>query len=296
MQALPRQTPPSREAAATPPGASMDANHAAIALATAMNEARAALAGREEAAEEARESAFVRLQALRTKLAPLYAAIPRDVELFDLGFVTPEKPRLFVDIIAYVEPARGGGPGYRFVQEGRSGRTLLLETEDEGALIGEITRYVAQRLVMRERALEEVEELQPGPLIRQPAPLVPMTAEEAFRQWTRGTQARAEPTEGARTWIQEPRSREPKGREPQGSAPIAGSTAQPEATAAHATAEEPKRREATTDPASRTPHWPAATPEANRGGQGWWLWPTMALLIGGGLGALLIYLYAATLT
>ncbi len=287
MQALPRQTPPSRDAAAPTAGA-MDANHAAIALATAMNEARAALAGREEAAEEAREAGYARLQALRTKLAPLYAAIPRDVELFDLGFVTPEKPRLFIDIIAYVEPERRGGAGYRFFQESRSGRTLLIETEDETALIGEITRYVAQRLVMRERALAQVEDLQPGPLIRQPAPLVPMTAEEAFRQWTRGTQSRTEPTDGARTWIQEPRSPEPKTREP---------AAEPGTQPAGApTRLEPQRVETAAEPAPRTPHWPAATPEANRGGQGWWLWPTMALLIGAGLGALLIYLYAANLT
>ncbi len=287
MQALPRQTPPGRDAAPPPTGA-MDANHAAIALATAMNEARAALAGREEAAVEARESAFARLQALRAKLAPLYAAIPRDVELFDLGFVTPEKPRLFVDIIAYVEPERGCGTGFRFVQESRSGRTLLLETEDEAALIGEITRYVAQRLVMRERALAQVEEAQPGPLIRQPAPLVPMTAEEAFRQWTRGTQSRTEPTDGARTWIQEPRTPEARAKDTEAPEPAAEPTTEPVITATNqAPVTEPQRAEKLAEPAA---------PEANRGGQGWWLWPTTALLIGAGLGALLIYLYAATLT
>ncbi len=292
MQALPRQTPSGRDSVA-PPSAAMDANHAAIALATAMNEARAALAGREEAVEEARGSAFARLQALRAKLAPLYAAIPRDVELFDLGFVTPEKPRLFVDIIAYIEPERGGGAGLRFVQEGRSGRRLLIETEDEAALIGEITRYVAQRLVLRERALAQVEETQPGPLIRQPAPLVPMTAEEAFRQWTRGTQPRTESTEGARTWIQEARSSEPRSPEPRRQDPTeresaTGPTPQPAVL--------PSESQRPETESERAPHWPAATPKADRGGQGWWLWPTTALLIGAGLGALLIYLYAATLT
>ncbi len=292
MQALPRQTPPGRDTA-TPSSGAMDANHAAIALATAMNEARAALAGREEAAEEARESGFARLQALRGKLAPLYAAIPRDVELFDLGFVTPEKPRLFVDIIAYVEPQRAGAPGYRFVQESRSGRSLLLETEDEAALIGEITRYVAQRLVMRERALAQVEDLQPGPLIRQPAPLLPMTAEEAFRQWTRGTQGQATPTDGARTWIQEPLGQDLKAQEQKASAPEAVAEATP---AMGSGASQTIAPETSSGPAERTPHWPAATPQANRQGQGWWLWPTMALLIGGGLGALLIYLYTANLT
>ncbi len=292
MQALPRQTPTSRVDKASHSGA-MDANHAAIALATAMNEARAALAERDEAVEDQREAGVARLQALRGKLAPLYAAIPRDVDLFDLGFVTPEKPRLFVDIIAYVEPGRDGG--YRFVQESRSGRKTLLETSDEASLIGEITRYVAHRLVVRERALAQLEESRPGPLIRQPAPLVPMTAEEAFRQWTRGTRSNAEPGDTARTWMQEPRG--PTAAADMHAERAAETAMPPEAPSepvellsnpagARQSRARTEESEATgqAPPTPRVRHWPEATPQANRKGQGWWLWPTMALLIGGGLG------------
>jgi hypothetical protein len=62
----------------------MDPNQAAIALAMAMNQARMELADREGVKSEARTFGAARLETLRKKLAPLYAAIPRDVEMFDL--------------------------------------------------------------------------------------------------------------------------------------------------------------------------------------------------------------------
>ena len=294
MQALPRQTPPRRDTP-EPETSAMDANSAAIALATAMNDARAALAAREVAAEEARGAALARMQALRGKLVPLYAAIPRDVEMFDLGFATPEKPRLFVDIVAYVEPTREG-TGYRFVQETRSGRKMLLETEDEAALIREITRYVAQRLVVRERALAQGEEDAPQPMIRQPAPVMPMTAEEAFRQWTRGTTS---PETGSAPAQENtppaPLVSTPSPAADQTAATAAAAPASTEPARADAAGENPQPRGQSHQP-SPVRSWPEVTARPASRGQGWWLWPTTALLIGASLGVLAIYLYAAKLT
>jgi hypothetical protein len=132
---------------------SMDDNaQAAIALAEAINRARQTQAGRENRAEDTRVISIGRLETLRARLAPIYAAIPRDVELFDLGMVGHDPPRLFVDIIAFIEMAQDRR-SFRLMQETRAGRILLGETTDEKEMAALVTDYIAARLVERERAL-----------------------------------------------------------------------------------------------------------------------------------------------
>lgn len=125
---------------------------AALALAEAINRARAAQAERDSLSRDNRSASVARLEALRKKLQPLYAAIPRDVEMFDLGLIPTERPRLFVDMIAYVEMGQDQRI-YRLFQETRAGRVSLLETEDPDRIVDRVTDYVAERLVERERAL-----------------------------------------------------------------------------------------------------------------------------------------------
>jgi hypothetical protein len=66
--------------------------------------------------------------------------------------VPGEHPRLYVDILAFVEMARDKRQ-YRFVQDTRWGQRVLVETDDVQAAIGAVTDYVALRLVEREKAL-----------------------------------------------------------------------------------------------------------------------------------------------
>jgi len=263
------------------PDAAMDANQAAIALATAMSEARAALGGCEDAARDSSAAAVARLRALRVKLLPLYAAIPPEVELFDLGFVGPEKPRLFIDIIASVEPGQDSA-GYRFVQDSRSGRATLLETEDEAILIEEITRYIARRLVLRERALAPQGAERPLRMLRQPSPVAPLIAEEALRQWAREGQARTPEPEAA-------------ANAPEADMPSAVTTSTDGSAEAAATPA-PINRALTTQahdaPTRRRLPLPQRPTRAARRG---WVWPIAALGIGIALGALALYLYAAAL-
>ena len=258
-----------RPGGAEPDAPVMDANRAAIALATAMNEARAGLAGSEEAARSGRTAVLDRLEALRRRLAPLYAAIPRDVEGFDLGLVKPEHPRLFVDMIAWVEAGKQGR-GWRFLQETRGGRRVLLETDDEPALIDEITRYLARRLVARERSLS-LEEGMPAAFPRRP------------------------PAAAAPPMEKDDRSLSPSSV----AAPSAAASEMPAAGAESPPTEkvEPSwRRTALRDPAAPAASTAAApAPAASGRMHGWWLWPLFALIIGLGLGALALYLYARTM-
>lgn len=342
-----------------------DHNTAAITLAMAMNKARLELADRDGMKADTKTFAVARLQALRKALEPLYAAIPPEVELFDLGLVAQERPRLFVDILAYVEMNRGQS-GFRLMQDTRGGRILLAETGDERAMIDEITTYVARRLVDRERRLaaeealphaapefavephaeiprQEPVEPEPSELARRAMPAaMPMTAAEAFRQWTGHPPASmmgkpsAEmakdissavsasapaPAADAPEADQDEAKEEAAGKktgEAETRSPPRAETAelpspavngpdhveQPPVLALQPAAPVPLTPAPAAKPAtppmppksaSGSARLPDRTPLVRRESSGRWLGPLLALLIGAGLGAAALYLYAASL-
>ena len=332
-------------------------NRAAITLAQAIDQARAEQVGGASAAVQTQGIAIRRLQALRLKLAPLYAAIPRDVELFDLGLIAHEKPRLFIDIIAFIEMTRDQ-TAYCLVQEKRSGRIILAQTPDDTAIIHEVTRYVARRLVERERALaadagvarpmppvkklaepeklplpaafdpkaieRAVAALETATVVASASPKAPLTAAEAFKQWSSASASVAEAVEG-RTTVQEIAVQEPVVRETvpsdagsaQGAAydrrmgSIAGvSNPLAQETLVSATLKPQLREQAQVEPSDQnpaqfTPRQSVATaparPKANpsrtlpRNSGVSWLWPVLAMLIGIGAGAAAL-IYSVTNT
>jgi hypothetical protein len=246
-----------------------DNAQAAIALAEAINRARQTQAGRENRAEDARVVAVSRLETLRARLAPIYAAIPRDVELFDLGMVGHDPPRLFVDIIAFIEMAQDRR-SFRLMQETRAGRILIGETADEKEMVGLVTDYIAARLVERERALAAREmrgRAEPLPRAKTleaapptPAAVTEQTAADAAPEPVRALAGSAEP---AQTAVESAAKTLPT----QAVAAAAAVTSTTAATAA----------------------------VAARRSSGGWFWPLLALAVGIGLGALALYLYALSL-
>lgn len=121
-------------------------------LQAAMRRARIEEAERSSVAAELRGAELARLEMLREALSPVLAQVPDGVELFDVGIVPGEKPRLFVDMIAFVEMGRDRR-SFRFVQDTRAGRLLLAETDRLDAVAEAVTLYIGRRLVERERAL-----------------------------------------------------------------------------------------------------------------------------------------------
>lgn len=117
-----------------------------------MRRARIEEAERSSVASELRGAELARLEMLKEALAPVLAQVPEGVDLFDVGIVPGERPRLFVDMIAFVEMGRDRR-AFRFVQETRSGRLLLAEGERLEPLVEAITLYIGRRLVEREKAL-----------------------------------------------------------------------------------------------------------------------------------------------
>lgn len=123
-------------------------------LKEAVREARIEVAERSGVVVDLRDAELARLELLNEALDPLFADIPSYVELFDRGVSHGDVPRLWIDVIAHVEMGRDKRQ-YRFVQDTRYGRAVLAESHEIADIVKAVTRYVARRLVERERALTD---------------------------------------------------------------------------------------------------------------------------------------------
>jgi hypothetical protein len=123
-------------------------------LKEAVREARIEAAERSAVVVDLRDAELARLELLNDALDPVFKDIPASVELFDRGVSKGDVPRLWVDVIAHVAMGRDKRQ-YRFVQDTRYGRAVLAETYEIPEMVQAVTRYVARRLVERERALTD---------------------------------------------------------------------------------------------------------------------------------------------
>lgn len=121
-------------------------------LKEALRKARVEAAERTGIVVDLHDAEVARLELLHEALAPLFNEIPADVDLFDLGISRGETPRLWIDAIAFVAMGRDKRI-YRFVQDTRFGRKVLAESLHIPEIVQAMTRYLAQRLIERERAL-----------------------------------------------------------------------------------------------------------------------------------------------
>ena len=121
-------------------------------LKDAMRQARIEMAERSGVVVDLRDAELARLELLSQALDPVYAEIPEGVELFERGIAEGDTPRLWIDMIAHVGMGRDKRV-YRFVQDTRYGRRVLGESADVEEVAGLVTKYVARRLIERERAL-----------------------------------------------------------------------------------------------------------------------------------------------
>jgi hypothetical protein len=128
-----------------------------------MRQARVEAAERTSVVVDLRDAELARLELLNDALNPLFAEIPPDVELFDRGLSRGDTPRLWVDAVAHVAMGRDKRI-YRFLQDTRVGRRVLVESHDIPEIMQAITTYIARRLVERQRALDE----DPGFIARVP--------------------------------------------------------------------------------------------------------------------------------
>jgi hypothetical protein len=121
-------------------------------LAASVRLARVENAERAEAIASLREIEAGRLALLESALKAVVRQAPPDVDLFDLTLSQGERPRLFLDMVAFIEMARDRRT-YRFFQDTLHGRVLIAESPQTDRVVAAVTNYVARRLVEREKAL-----------------------------------------------------------------------------------------------------------------------------------------------
>jgi hypothetical protein len=123
-------------------------------LKDALRRARIDAAERTGVVVDLHDAEVARLELLNEALDPLFAEIPAEIDLFDRGISRGETPRLWVDAVAHVAMGRDKRI-YRFLQDTRYGRKVLAESLSIPDVAEAVTKYVAQRIIERERALAE---------------------------------------------------------------------------------------------------------------------------------------------
>jgi hypothetical protein len=121
-------------------------------LRDALRQARIEAADRTGVVVDLRDAEVARLEILNEALDPLFAQIPDQVDLFDRGISQGETPRLWIDVVAHVVMGRDKRI-YRFVQDTRFGRIVIVESHDVAPVVDAVTDYVARRMIEREHAL-----------------------------------------------------------------------------------------------------------------------------------------------
>jgi hypothetical protein len=119
----------------------------------AVREVKNAAADRDDVVVEIREASRVRLELLAQELQPVFDAVPADNDWFDFAISSGLQPRLWIDAISHVALARDRRT-YRFLADTRLGRTVLAEAPEIKPVADQVTRYIAERMVERQRLVE----------------------------------------------------------------------------------------------------------------------------------------------
>ncbi len=138
-------------------------------LAATLREVKNAIADRDDVVVDIREAQFSRLELLADELKSVFAEVPRDDDWFDLVISSGTQPRLWIDAVAHVTMARDRRT-YRFLRDTRLGRVVLAESADMKPVTEQVTRYIAERMIERQRVIEgETLALERGgPVVEEP--------------------------------------------------------------------------------------------------------------------------------
>lgn len=122
-------------------------------LSDAIREVKNAAAERDDVVVEMRDAQRMRLELLAAELEPVFAEVPADDSQFDFALSSGLQPRLWIDATSHVALGRDKRT-YRFLKDTRLGRVVLAESHEIRAIADQVTRYVAERVVERQKALD----------------------------------------------------------------------------------------------------------------------------------------------
>jgi hypothetical protein len=122
-------------------------------LSSAVRDVKNALADRHDVVVDMRDAHRMRLELLAAELAPVFADVPADMDSFDFTVSSGLQPRLWIDAVSHVAMGRDRRT-FRFLKDTRIGRVVLAESTDMKPVADQVTRYVAERIVERQRMME----------------------------------------------------------------------------------------------------------------------------------------------
>lgn len=122
-------------------------------LSDAVRDVKNAFADRDDVVVDMREAHRMRLDLLAAELAPVFADVPADMDNFDFVVSSGLQPRLWIDAVSHVAMGRDRRT-YRFLRDTRIGRVVLAESTEMKPVADQVTRYVAERIVERQRMME----------------------------------------------------------------------------------------------------------------------------------------------
>ena len=122
-------------------------------LQQAIDEVRTRKADIQDVVIDLKEAESARLELLAAELKLVFDDIDDADERFDLAMTRGDKPRLWIDMTAFV--AMGYDKrSYRFHKDTRMGRIVLAETDNMSRIADIVSHYVAEKVVERERMIE----------------------------------------------------------------------------------------------------------------------------------------------
>ena len=123
-------------------------------LKAAIRNAKTAQADRLDSITDIRETDIARLELLLQDLQPVFDAVPATDEQWDFCLNKGMQPRLWLDASAFIMIARDRR-SYRFVRDTRLGRIILADNKDIKVISEAVTRYIASRILERERLMDD---------------------------------------------------------------------------------------------------------------------------------------------
>ena len=131
-------------------------------LSDIVRDVKIAAADRTDVVVDMRDADRARLELLGEEIRPVLADIDPADDRFDFGLSKGLQPRLWIDAVAHVHMGHDRRV-FRFVRDTRLGRVVMSDTSDMAATADAVSRYIAERVIERERILAgDFEELKAG--------------------------------------------------------------------------------------------------------------------------------------
>ena len=121
-------------------------------LADIVREVKIAAADRTDVVVDIRDADRARLELLAQEVRPLLDDIDASDDRFDFGISSGLQPRLWIDSVAHVQMGHDRRV-FRFVRDTRLGRVVISDTSDMAQTADAVGRYIAERIIERERIL-----------------------------------------------------------------------------------------------------------------------------------------------